>query len=142
MSVLLDGNVLVALTVLDHVHHEAVVAWFAADAREFATTPMTQGTLLRFLLRAGVDARGAAAILEGVSRHERHVFWPDDTPYDAVTLRGVIGHRQVTDAYLSGRARHRGARVATMDRGLAAAHEDVAELITESAGSGVSDTAG
>lgn len=56
-------------------------------------------------------------------------FWPDDTSYEAMTLRGVVGHRQVTDAYLSARARQRGARLAMLDRGLAAAHADVPELI-------------
>lgn len=39
---------------------------------------------------------------------------------------GVIGHRQVTDAYLVALARHHGGRLATLDRGLAALHgEDV-----------------
>ena len=129
MTVLLDGNVLVALSVTDHVHHHAVVEWFAADERGFVTTPTTQGTLLRFLLRAGLDAADASAVLEGVRAHARHRFWADDTPYEAATLRGVVGHRQVTDAYLAARARAQGGRLATLDRGLAAAHADVAELI-------------
>lgn len=131
MTVLLDGNVLVALTVQEHVHHEAVVDWFAGDTRQFATTPTTQGTLLRFLLRAGLDASEAIAVLDAVSRHERHAFWPDDAPYHAATLRGVVGHRQVTDAYLAARARDRGGRLATLDRGLAVAHHELAELITD-----------
>jgi len=41
----------------------------------------------------------------------------------------VLGHRQVTDAYLAGLARaHRG-RLPTMDRGLVAVHPDVADLV-------------
>lgn len=38
-------------------------------------------------------------------------------------------HRQVTDAYLAALARTHGGRLLTFDRGLAAAHADVAELI-------------
>jgi len=38
-------------------------------------------------------------------RHARHVFWPDDRPYDGVALRGVIGHRQVIDGYLAALSR-------------------------------------
>jgi uncharacterized protein len=129
LTVLLDGNVLVALSVADHVHHRTVVEWFAANERGFVTTPTTQGTLLRFLLRAGLDAADAAAVLEGLRAHVRHSFWPDDAPYEAFMLRGVVGHRQVTGAYLAARARERGAQVATLDRGLAAARADVAELI-------------
>jgi hypothetical protein len=127
--VLLDGNVLVALTVAEHIHHEAVATWFAGNERTFVTTPTTQGTLLRFLLRAGVDSTAAIAVLGAVTAHPRHVFWPDDAAYDLQTLRGVVGHRQVTDAYLAARARAHEGRVATLDRGLAAAHPDVAEAV-------------
>jgi predicted nucleic acid-binding protein len=42
---------------------------------------------------------------------------------------GVIGHRQVTDAYLAALARQRGGRLATFDAGLAQLHPDVAQLV-------------
>ena len=120
---------LVALTVAEHVHHDAVVGWFGSRTEAFATTPMTQGTLLRFLLRAGSDVGSALQVLNAITGHDRHVFWPDDSQFSERTLRGVVGHRQVTDAYLADRARTNGAQLATLDRGLAAVHHDVAELI-------------
>jgi predicted nucleic acid-binding protein len=46
-------------------------------------------------------------------------------------MDGVIGHRQVTDAYLAQLARQHNARLATFDAGLAALHSDVADLIPE-----------
>jgi hypothetical protein len=49
--------------------------------------------------------------------------------YTDVPWRGVLGHRQVTDAYLAALARRNGGRLATFDRGLAALHEDVVMLI-------------
>jgi toxin-antitoxin system PIN domain toxin len=129
VTVLVDGNLLIALAVGDHVHHAVAEDWFAAESRAFATTPTTQGTLLRFLLRAGLDVRAAYSVLEMVRSHPRHVFAADDEPYDADRLRGVVGHRQVTDAYLAGQARSRGWRLATLDRGLAELHRDVTELL-------------
>lgn len=129
MTVLLDGNVLVALSVADHVHHDRVASWFAEGDRRFATTPTTQGTLLRFLVRGGLDATRAFRVLESITLHAGHEFWPDDQPYDGAVLRGVVGHRQVTDAYLAARARSRGGRLATLDRGLAGAHADVVDVI-------------
>jgi hypothetical protein len=42
----------------------------------------------------------------------------------------VIGHRQVTDAYLAQLVRGRGGRLATFDHGLAKLHDDIAELLT------------
>ena len=49
MSVLLDANVLVALLVDDHVHHTAAEDWFSGLTENFATCPVTQGSLLRLL---------------------------------------------------------------------------------------------
>jgi uncharacterized protein len=133
MTVLLDGNVLIALTVEDHLHHAQAEAWLAGNEEvEFATTPITQGTLLRLLIRHAVRASDAIELMARTTADSRHTFWSDDRPYDDQTLRGVIGHRQVTDSYLASLARHRAARVATFDSGFAAAHPDVAELIPTS----------
>lgn len=129
MTALLDGNVLVALCVLDHVHHRAARRWFRQTERRFATTPITQGTLLRLLLHNGVSAPHALAVLTQVTGQRRHEFWPDDRPYDAKALRGVIGHRQVTDGYLAGLARRHKAKLATFDVGLTVVHPDVTELV-------------
>lgn len=129
MTALLDANALIALVVHDHVHHGAVVRWWRGRTASVATTPSTQGSLLRFLLREGLGAQAALAVLAGVTRHPRHVFWPDDLPYGEVDLRRVAGHRMVTDAYLAAVARARGGVVLTLDRGLAAAFPDVSELL-------------
>ncbi len=124
---LLDGNVLVALVVDTHVHHAAAQTWFSASAAPFATCPITQGTLLRLLMRlAGMDAGAAVRVLAALAAHPRHRFWSDAIGYAAVDLIGVIGHRQVTDAYLAALARHHAGRLVTFDGGLAALHTDVA----------------
>jgi len=128
-AALLDGNVLVAASVENHVHAAATRLWLVDHDGSIATTPITQGTLLRHLLREGLSANEALSILEVVVAQARHQFWPDDTPFGRSTLRGVIGHRQVTDAYLAEQARTRSGRLMTFDRGLAATHPDVAELI-------------
>jgi uncharacterized protein len=91
--------------------------------------PITQGTLLRLLIRNGIPADDAIELLEATTVHPNHRFWTDDAPYDSAVVSGVIGHRQVTDAYLAAQARLRNARLATFDAGLAAAHPDVVELI-------------
>jgi len=125
---LLDGNVLVALVVEDHVHHAVAREWFSGEVR-FATCPITQGTLLRLLVRNGMSTNDAAAVLADLVANTRHEFWPDDFGYDKVRLAKVAGHRQLTDAYLAQVARERSGRLVTLDRGLAATHDDVAELI-------------
>ena len=127
---LLDANLLIALVIDDHVHHELAERWAADTAGPFATCPITQGTLVRFLVREGASGEEARRFLADVVAHEAHRFWPDDLGYDSVDLRAVVGHRQVTDAYLAALARaHRG-RLVTLDRGLAAVHPDVVHLVS------------
>ena len=131
MTTLLDANVLIALLVDDHVHHAAAENWFTGLGGNFATCPVTQGSLLRLLIREGQPAATARAVLRGTTASPRHEFWPDDIPYTDVPGTGLIGHRQVTDAYLAQLARARGARLATFDRALASLHSDIADLVPE-----------
>ena len=128
-AALADGNVLIALVVEDHVHHHLARAWFDGHDEELATCPITQGTLLRFLIREGIGALEAFGALAQLQSLPQHVFWADEIGFDATTLGGVIGHRQVTDVYLAALARHFGGRLATLDRGLAALHPQTALLI-------------
>ena len=132
MTVLLDANVLIALLVEDHVHHGAAENWFVGMSGNFATCPITQGSLMRLLIREGQPARAAQEILTGTTADPRHEFWPDDVPYTVVPPQGIIGHRQVTDAYLAQLARAHGSRLATFDQAMAKFHLDVAELVPDS----------
>lgn len=127
---LADGNVLIAMTVIDHVHHDMAIDWFERIEPDLATCPITEGTLLRFLTREGQPAMDAAAVLDAIRSQDWHTFWPDEIPYDAADLVGVIGYRQITGAYLVALARHRRGRVATLDKGLAALHGDAVHLLT------------
>ena len=114
MTSLLDANVLIALLVPDHVHHVRALAEFETG-RPVATCPLTQGAFIRFVLREGGAARDAMASLGSLTSSSGHEFLPDDLAYDAVRLAGL--------------ARHHGVQLATLDRGLAAMHDDVAVLI-------------
>lgn len=133
MTVLLDANALIAAVVTDHVHHDVVENWLEQHTEGFATCPMTQGALVRFLLRNGATATDATGVVRGLRASNRHDFWEDGVAYDEIDMRGVVGHRQVTDAYLAGLARSRAARLATLDRGLALLHDDVALLLDSGA---------
>jgi hypothetical protein len=128
-AALADSNLLIALTVEDHVHHSEARAWFEHHTDELATCPITQGALLRFLVREGVGAREAMGVLHQIQSLPQHVFWADEINFDMSVLAGVIGHRQVTDSYLVTLAHHFDGHLATLDRGLAALHPQAALLI-------------
>lgn len=129
MTHLLDSNVLIALAVGDHVHHRAATVWWTTAAGPFATCPITQGALLRLLLRQGMGSSTAVQVLRALTGHGRHRFWPDGIGYGEVDLSHVLGHGQVTDAYLVALARGQNARLATFDQGLAQDAPDVVTLI-------------
>lgn len=128
---LLDANVLIALGVAEHVHHEAAVAWLE-QAESVAVCPMVEGALVRFLVRTGVPARAAAAGVRQIRDLPRCEFWPDDVSYADVDLGHVHGHRQVTDAYLAALAASRpDARLATFDEWLAQALPNSTVLVPD-----------
>lgn len=129
MTHLLDSNVLIALTVEDHVHHMPAMRWWTRSAEPFATCPITQGALLRLMIREGLVSELAARVLNQLTSHPRHAFWPDAFSYETIDLARVLGHAQVTDTYLVALARHHGARLATFDRELALEAPDIATLI-------------
>lgn len=126
---LADGNVLIALVVTDHVHHGEVTRWFVEHQPVLATCPITEGTLLRFLVRSGISASESMLVLDGLRAQPWHRFWPADLPFQMSQLDGVLGHRQITDAYLVALTKANGGRLVTLDRGIAALHSDVELLV-------------
>ena len=131
-AVLLDANVLIALVVEEHVHHGQAEAWFVASGPSFATCPITQGSLMRLLIREGQSAEAARSVLQEITANPQHEFWPDNASYHNIPITGIVGHRQVTDAYLAHLARSYSARLVTFDQALAKIHPDVADLIPSS----------
>lgn len=130
--VLLDSSVLIAVALTSHTHHDAARQWLTTTSHPIATCPITEGSLVREVVRAGDGFAAASDLLHGIGRNPRHRFWADDVPYTDVPTTGLVGHKQVTDAYLAQLARHRNGRVATFDRAMAALHSDVAELVPTS----------
>jgi toxin-antitoxin system PIN domain toxin len=131
MRFLLDANVLIALTDSDQTAHARATEWFQGSGGLFATCPITQGALIRYILRAkaGTTIGYAKKVVAGVEALEGHEFWPDSVSFAELPETGVFGYRQVTDAYLVSLARHKKGRLATLDRALSALHAPDAVLI-------------
>jgi uncharacterized protein len=120
---LLDVNVLIALLDADHLHHACAAAWLAANIRAgWASCAITQNGCVRIMSQPGypnaLPAAGVAQRLREATQAEHHVFVPGDISlldmqhFDADQL---LGHRQVTDAWLLGLAVQHGLRFVTFD---------------------------
>lgn len=133
MRTLLDANVLIALTDRCHIHHERARQWFGSEGRLFATCPITQGSLMRHYYRNAEkpEINGAFQLLKQIESLSGYEFWKDTLAYSEICLAGVLGHRQVTDAYLVALASSHGEKLASMDRGLALLHHEKVVYIPE-----------
>ena len=126
-GVLLDVNVLIALLWPAHESHARAQRWFAQNAQQgWATCAMTQAGFIRItsnpaFSRQAVSPRDALEVLRGSLRHPEHRFWTDDiSATDALAQFGrrLVGHQQITDAYLLALAIRKKGRVATFDTSL------------------------
>lgn len=126
MRALLDVNVLMALLDVDHVHHAAARAWLGRNAASgWASCPLTQNGCIRIMSqRAYPGALPAAAIaarLAAATATAWHEFWADSVSLvadDMLDWHGILGSRQVTDAYLLALAVRNSGRLVTFDRGV------------------------
>ncbi len=124
---LLDTNALIALLWPSHGSHEVVTRWFRRHrTRGWATCPLTEAGFVRIVSnpvfsRDAVTPREATELLAANTAADDHVFWPVELPLArAVAFAGqrLVGHQQVTDAYLLGMALRRGGVLATLDAGI------------------------
>lgn len=115
-----DVNVLVAAHLDSSPFHDLTRSWLH-QARQFATTPITETGMLRVLMAPhpmpAVPASDALRALERLRALNAHQFWPDNasitTP--AIDIRGLLGHKQITDYHLVNLAAHYGGALATLD---------------------------
>lgn len=124
---LLDVNVLIALAWPLHVHHVVAHNWFEnVGQKSWATCPLTQLAFVRIssnakIISAAVSPRAAIKALSEIIALPGHTFWPDDLPVNdlaSFTSNALVGHRQVTDAYLIELAKCHKGKLATLDAGL------------------------
>ncbi|MFT4264912.1 MAG: PIN domain-containing protein [Nocardioides sp.] len=119
---LLDASVLIPLADEAHEFHDRVDSWIS-DGHSIALSSVTEGAMVRYLVRKGVPVADVQDGLRAMHQQDECTFWPDSLSYADADLSHVRGHRQVTGAYLLALAESHGARLVTLDEALAAASE-------------------
>ncbi len=124
---LLDVNVLIALTEPGHIHHRKALQWFDSSSRNsLGVCPLTEAGFLRVTtnpaFRPGPRSlEQAKAILQALKGHSRYWYCAIGTSWVDLTAGfagRILGHQQVTDAYLLGLAIQEDGELVTFDRGL------------------------
>ena len=122
--VLLDVNVLLALAWPNHQFHVAAVRALETKRSRWATCALTQLGFLRLssnpaAIPGAKSPAECAALLEAMVSDSLHVYF-DRLPSvtGGMSFRGLLGHNQVTDAYLLHLARGHHAVFVTFDQRL------------------------
>ena len=123
---LLDVNVLIALFDADHLHHARATAWLAANITAgWASCAITQNGCVRIMSQPGypnsLPAARVAQRLREATETEHHLFVSGDLSLldtDHFDTEQLLGHRQVTDAWLLGLAVAHGLRFVTFGAGM------------------------
>ena len=124
MRALLDINVIIALLDANHSLHHSARSWLAAHLMHgWASCPITENGVIRILSQPAYPNPQPHTLvvqrLQEAQQNADHAFWPDDispTRHDAIQWKHVLGHRQLTDAYLLALAVRHNGRLVTFDQ--------------------------
>lgn len=124
MRALLDVNVLIALMDAGHLHHAKASAWLVENiGHGWASCPITQNGCIRIMSQPSYpgDLRTAqvAERLAEAAASPHHEFWSADVSLletGVLNWPHILGHWQVTDAYLLALAVRHSGRFVSFDR--------------------------
>ena len=108
---LLDVNAMIALFWPSHIHHGDAHRWFTKRSKgNWASCSFTQAGFVRIVSNPAFSKERrhleALRVLVANLRHSQHRYLADDVGYAALVgplASQLVGHRQVTDMFSSGR---------------------------------------
>ena len=121
---MLDVNVWIALLDEAHVFHDQALAFILQKRLRIATCPLVENGIIRVLNLPGYSKHGpvgferVSAKLNEICSGMNHEFWPDDLSLRTPGLlqwARILGHNQITDAYLLALAVARRGTLVTLD---------------------------
>jgi uncharacterized protein len=130
MRHLLDVNVWVAILDESHLFHGPAMAFLEQDAVAIASCPLVENGVLRVLNLPGYSSSGPVGFvpvqekLAEIYSAVDHEFWPDSLSLISGTpleWSRVLGHNQITDAYLLALAVAHDGTLVTLDHRIALA---------------------
>lgn len=124
---LLDLNALIALADPDHECHKAMQKWFISSGKEnWGVCPLTEAGFIRVMTNpayrpATRTIAQSVAVLADFAVHPGYRYWGISERWAVLTApfsARLLGHQQVTDAYLLGLAVKEKGVLVTFDKGI------------------------
>ena len=124
---LLDLNALISLADPDSLHYRAILAWFDSSGEDdWGICPLTEAGFVRVTTNPAYrgptrTVEQATAILAEFARHPGYRYWSISDKWAVLTApfsARLLGHQQVTDAYLLGLAIKEEGVLVTFDKGI------------------------
>jgi toxin-antitoxin system PIN domain toxin len=123
---LLDVNVLIALTDEGHVHNHVVMKWFNTPGLDWGRCAFSEAGFFRISVNPKLGRltfEDANNILATLTKRPGYRYWPITADWAELVVpfrERVLGHQQVTDAWLLGLAIKEGGILVTLDKGIRA----------------------
>ena len=126
-SYLLDLNALIALAEPDSVHYQAIERWYDSSGKDdWGVCPLTEAGFIRVTTNPAYRGTSrtieqATAILAELASFPGYRYWAITDKWAVLTAPfadRVLGHQQVTDAYLLGLAVKEKGVLVTFDKGI------------------------
>jgi toxin-antitoxin system PIN domain toxin len=121
---LLDVNVLIALTDEGHVHNHTVIKWFNTPGLDWGRCAFSEAGFFRISVNpklGGLTFEDANNILATLTKRHGYRYWPITTDWAELVApfrERVLGHQQVTDAWLLGLAIKEDGILVTLDKAI------------------------
>lgn len=122
---LLDVNVLIALTLVDHEHNQIAYRWFKESPNlRWAMCAFTEAGFIRNVVspRPGqISIAQATYFLKDLALHPGYQYIAIEVDWETLCgplFKKLYGHKQITDAYILGLAIRENLVLVTLDKGI------------------------
>jgi toxin-antitoxin system PIN domain toxin len=121
---LLDINILIALADETHIHHPIVMHWIDTPELDWGVCAFTEAGFLRIATNpifGSHTVEEANEVLMDLAQWPGYRYWAVSTDWTTLTASfrdRIVGHQQITDAFLLGLAVQEDGVLVTVDKAI------------------------
>jgi len=124
LKYLLDVNVLIALSEMEHVHHQLAAKWFDSPGLDWGLCAFSEAGFLRVTANprsGGHPIAESGDVLAALAVRPGYRYWPIAASWATLSApfqERIHGHQQITDAFMLGLAVKEDGVLVTLDKAM------------------------